>query len=761
MRIEKTQRCIVVSRWILKWSVSVLCATILFAETGHAQDFRILRAVGPYSQGVVVENLEMVEPGSLALSIGLNRGNGVLDAIDPPTGRRVVVIDTQLAMDTTLAWQETENLRLHLSLSASHITGNAFGQFEGGGFEIGDTDFGLRWRLLNEEKLGLQLGLYTGLTFPTGDSEQLAGAGATNIQVGALLSQRFDDLTFQGMLGYRHRSKRAQFADASFGNVLDYRAGLYIPLDWPHWLMFTEVAGLLNTTSADLDGTEPAEIFGGVTFGEFTQVSLAYSTGLNEEGGASARRFAMRITHHFGAQERSMTAVVEPANAEIAHFNTERGRESKSPKGAVVLEPSPPVRGNAQAPVASSKTNRPKSDAKSSVPSQGLAVSGSKAALKPVLAIKAPSPAEKHKVLKPSSSAARVDSKVATAVKNLSPQSKVMTKPQSGHAKKTPADKIAQPKSAPATQNITTVSTSKKDTQKVSKQSVIQPTLKRKETVKASPSKATPASISKTSSVSVPLTKPALNALKRPSAAVKPMVTPRVPLSLVYNAAQTTPSNAAFQRLVGEIKAHLKSSPGTTQILVEAYAAPGERAYTPRTHTPQRDAYLLAQTRSNAVLVRLKRAFPKVRFKAAPRIWPSHVVEGNDFWSGVILTPKTGSVSQANQIKTVAHTAQPDLSLMLTLSRPVEPSSVDILTDGLDVVIIRVKGLSEVRKWVKIKHPAVKRALIHPSYETANAGILRVRLNGLLPTKYRDALKVSVKGKVIKVQLPTLRTNAQ
>ena len=110
------------SRWLLNWSVSVLCATILFAETGHAQDFRIVRAVGPYSQGMVVENLNMVEPGSLALSLGLNRGGGVLDAIDPPSGRRVSVIDTHLARDMTLAWQQTENLRLHLSMTGSHTS---------------------------------------------------------------------------------------------------------------------------------------------------------------------------------------------------------------------------------------------------------------------------------------------------------------------------------------------------------------------------------------------------------------------------------------------------------------------------------------------------------------------------------------------------------------------------------------------------------------------------------------------------------------
>ena len=199
IRRVETQRCVFVSRRILNWAVSVLCTTVLLMETGYAQDFRVVRPIGPYSQGMAVEDIDMVEPGSLALSLTLNRADGILDAIDPPTGRRVSVIDTQYAMDVSLAWQHNDDLRLHLSIAASHIKGNTFGAFDGGGYEVGDTDFGVRWRLVNHKQMGLQLGLYTDLTVPTGNSEQLAGGGATNVQIGALLSQRFDDLTFQGM----------------------------------------------------------------------------------------------------------------------------------------------------------------------------------------------------------------------------------------------------------------------------------------------------------------------------------------------------------------------------------------------------------------------------------------------------------------------------------------------------------------------------------------------------------------------------------
>jgi hypothetical protein len=769
-----------VSRWIVKLLLSAFCLTSVVLGTGHAQDLRIARTVGPYAHGVAVENLEMVEPGSLALSLAINQGAGVLDAIDPPSGRRVSVIDTHLHVDLSLAWQYNDEARFHVAAAASHASGQAFGSFDGGGYEFGDVDFGVRWRLLNQKDLGLELGLYSDLVFPTGDSTQLAGGGSTNLHVGTLLSQRFDDLTFLGMLGYRHRFNPAKFADAAFRNVVDYRAGLYVPLDWPNWIIFTEIAGLLNATSSNTDGTEPAEVFGGVTFGEFTNVSIAYSTGLNDQGGASARRLSLRIAHHFDAQDRATVATIQPASMGIAHFDTQRGRALKAPvdlKNESALqrgrtdEITP--RSNAFAsvdetankleqPMAAPKVRKESAKATDSPASRSPQLIPHAKLIKPAqgLTTLIPPKSKLNTVKKPPSK------QPSTVTQGLLPTPPKGASPSATKKKVGKTTKVAVPTQRTGNKNTESIVKMKTPTptrtavkapatktlNKAAQGAGLPPVLQNDS--KHAPSKAkhtklaTQAAQSTSSAVQYPL--------RRPGPKVKPMVSERAPMTLVYTAGQTVSSPEAFKRLVNELKVHVKTAPATNQILIEAYAGPGERAYTPHTHTAQRDAYLLANTRSKDVLTKLKRFFPKLNFKQAPRIWPSHIVVGNDFWSGVVLTPLKGSAVAENSIQKITADSGAQLTLNLTLQRPVAGDAVDVLTDGLDVVIIRIKSINEVRKWMRLKHPAIKRALIHPSYETSNAGILRVRLNGTLPTNYRDALKVSVQGKRVQVQLPTL-----
>ena len=103
------------------------------------------------------------------------------------------------------------------------------------------------------------MGAYANLLFPTGHTSKLSGVGSTSLGGGVLLSQRFDDLTFAAPLG-TSPTKDVEFADA-FSLVIEYSAGLYMPLDWPHWLAFTEVIGLLNATERNVPGTEPLGIW--------------------------------------------------------------------------------------------------------------------------------------------------------------------------------------------------------------------------------------------------------------------------------------------------------------------------------------------------------------------------------------------------------------------------------------------------------------------------------------------------------------------
>ena len=326
-------------RWFPTGLLPLLLAQLALLGTAMGQDLQLLKPSGPFSDGIAVESLQMQAPGDFSLSLHLNHAEGILDSVDPVSLRRISVIDAQSALALSIGWQQTENLRFQLSLRGRYLSGYALDQFSGSGFAAGDTLLGVRWRFVNATDLGLRLGVYGTLFFPTGHTEKLSGAGATSVAGGLMLSQRFDDLTFRGSIGYVHRSQTAVFADAHFSHVIDFSAGLYIPLDWPHWLIFTETIGQLNASEQDIPGTEPLEIFGGVTYGQFTQFSIGASTGLNEEGGSAARRFAVRVTHHFGAEQRDLNAIVVPAGMN-SDMPLDRRTQMKVPK-LTATAPSP------------------------------------------------------------------------------------------------------------------------------------------------------------------------------------------------------------------------------------------------------------------------------------------------------------------------------------------------------------------------------------------------------------------------------------
>ena len=309
----------------------LLAVLVVLQSAAFAQDLQLLRPTGPFADGLAVESLEMQAPAHVSLSIHADYADGVLETVDPVSLRRIPVIDRQSELAMGLAWQQTHDLRFQLVLRGRYLSGDQYDQFSGTGFTAADTILGLRWRLINAKKVGFQLGLLANVVFPTGRTEKLAGAGAAAWSGGVLVTQRFDDLTFRGSLAYRHTAERVIFADAEFSHALDFSAGIYIPLDWPHWLVFAEALGSINAAERNQPGPEPMEAFGGLTYGQFTRVSIGASVGLNDEGGSAARRFAFRLAHHFGAEDRQLEANIEAVDGPN-HFDINRRSKTKLPK---------------------------------------------------------------------------------------------------------------------------------------------------------------------------------------------------------------------------------------------------------------------------------------------------------------------------------------------------------------------------------------------------------------------------------------------
>lgn len=751
----------------------LLAVLLVLHSSASAQDFQLLRPTGPFTDGLAVESLEMQAPAHVSLSIHADYADGILDTVDPVTLRRIPVIERQSELALGVAWQQTQSLRFQLVLRGRYVSGDQYEQFSGTGFTAADTMLGVRWRLINAQRMGFQLGLLANVVFPTGRTEKLAGAGSAALSGGVLLTQKFDDLTFRGTLAYRHASERVIFADAEFSHMLDFNAGIYIPLDWAHWLLFAEVLGSINAAERNQPGPEPIEAFGGLTYGEFTRISIGASVGLNDEGGSAARRFAFRLAHHFGAEDRQLEANIE-AVEEPRHFGTDRRSQTKLPKP--------------NQPRATSGTERSKNKRQATTVDKlttMVPAHKSKQGKSPTFE------AASHKV--PEEKVATVGRPTASVVEGPTVQ---------GASKKRPSGRNA-PKLLTTESTTKQIPVAKATAEDEAKQATSKPPTKNQENPapegRESAKNSKSQSLSKANTepkllvpkaVAVPKngtsTKPLLTAaskMKRRSVsgkkvqqpkqkivnvsqankpnirslpAVKPVVVFEQPLTVSHRAGQVQTGAKAVKKLKAQLKDAISKQPNMSVVVIETYAAPGERPYSVQTHTPQRDAYELAVARADALQNALEREFPKLSFESAPRIWPPNVVKGNDFWSGAILKPAARQRTNLNQVQNVSAPPGGPLTVTLKLEKPVSSSDVDLLNDGGDVLIIRMKRTLTKRKWVRLSHARVKRSLLHPSYETVNSGILRIRLNGALPEDFADKAKVTVSGSMITVAIPEL-----
>ena len=179
-----------------------------------------------------------------------------------------------------------------------------------------------------------------------------------------------------------------------------------------------------------------------------------------------------------------------------------------------------------------------------------------------------------------------------------------------------------------------------------------------------------------------------------------------------------------------------------------------ERTVDLRTRTYQRDAYLLAKARAESAIKSLKGAFPQLKFSVAPQIWPPVKVSGGDYWGGIRLEIKSEGFKEG-KFESIRVSDEPStLRIELQVNGIPKVADVDIREDGADVLIVRVKNVVAKREWKRLRHPLILRALVHPSYETARSGILRIRLKRALTPTERAKISVSVLKNTIAVAVP-------
>ena len=181
--------------------------------------------------------------------------------------------------------------------------GPTYREFEGDGYALGDTVFGLRWRLINSKKYRFQLGFLGNVIAPTGHPERLSGTGSTSLQAGLMLNQKLDALSIQANLSYLKRTAESEFADNSFADLVNYQLSAALPLDWADWQLFGEFFGQFDVNSKQETANEPSEWFAGLSFGHKHQLSIGVGAGLNRDPGSASRRFGLRWHYHFGESD--------------------------------------------------------------------------------------------------------------------------------------------------------------------------------------------------------------------------------------------------------------------------------------------------------------------------------------------------------------------------------------------------------------------------------------------------------------------------
>lgn len=96
------------------------------------------------------------------------------------------------------------------------------------------------------------------------------------------------------------------------------------------------------------------------------------------------------------------------------------------------------------------------------------------------------------------------------------------------------------------------------------------------------------------------------------------------------------------------------------------------------------------------------------------------------------------------------------LRFIIEANVPIDPTQVETQLDARDrVLIIRVGGLISRRRWLKTRHPMIKRTLQHPSRQRAPGAITRVRMKRKISKAIFQAVRFKVQGQTVTVEVPT------
>lgn len=131
--------------------------------------------------------------------------------------------------------------------------GNLKGFDESG---LGDILATAKFRLLDEQELWPALGLYTQISFPSGDEEKGLGSGSVDVTLGGMLTKCLSDFKLYGNLGFLLSGWEEGDPNPLFDNYqhsLLYGLGLEFPATHPTFRLFSEFTFLHEFGDEDED----------------------------------------------------------------------------------------------------------------------------------------------------------------------------------------------------------------------------------------------------------------------------------------------------------------------------------------------------------------------------------------------------------------------------------------------------------------------------------------------------------------------------
>lgn len=146
------------------------------------------------------------------------------------------------------------------------------------GFYMRDIQIRLRFRILDEAKYGVSLGIMPSVGVPSGSSDHFNGEGTVSFGLRALLSKKISIVRFALNFGYRYLDE-TEFLGLFVGHELNYGVGLGIDAIPNKLRLIADLSGIIGLTAPGI-ASSPMGLYAGVRLFPLGTEVLALNVGI-------------------------------------------------------------------------------------------------------------------------------------------------------------------------------------------------------------------------------------------------------------------------------------------------------------------------------------------------------------------------------------------------------------------------------------------------------------------------------------------------